>query len=400
MNEVVRYFAYGSNLLHERLLSRCKTAKKYCVARLEGYHFSFSKLSIDKSGKATIEKSDAETENASVYGFIYELAESELSKLDNFEGDEYEPIKVNVECYTKKDKSVNVVTYIAKSNNPQGDLIPYDWYHRLIIRGAEQHQLPEKYVNDLKNMRSEPDPKLLRDTRLEALRLLDGLLHQDTRIAGSKTVGDWIKLSAQLVVGGNSNKWAEAYDNFFMERISTRYLDPIKAIEKEYPGEKAKGQGFSILIIQCSLIEFLGSTYEGKIYTKFVESKEWDPDLHYQSSSKIMLNFFRECCPFKGEFTRNEIDDFYNDIRCGLFHEARVKGDWRIQLSTNHEEDGEIIKDKEGNLRPINYENKVLFRDLFTKYLERYFDWYKEELLKNTELQLAFKRKFDQLCRP
>ena len=136
-----------------------------------------------------------------------------------------------------------------------------------------------------------------------------------------------------------------------------------------------------------------------KIYTKFDESKEWNPELHYGSTWNMMRNFFKNCYPFKDDFSPTEIKDFYNNIRNGLFHEARVKGDWRIQLSKNHEEEGEIVNDKKGYLRPINYENKVLFRDLFKEYLKRYFERYRKELLQSEELQRAFKRKFDKLCR-
>lgn len=70
----VPYFAYGSNMLTERLQARCKSAKVRCVGSADGYRLAFSKKSQDGSGKATIRPDEA----SGVYGIVFDIDETEL----------------------------------------------------------------------------------------------------------------------------------------------------------------------------------------------------------------------------------------------------------------------------------------------------------------------------------
>jgi hypothetical protein len=79
-----KYFAYGSNMLLERLRRRCGSAQAIGVGTLNGYTLEFSKPSMDESGKATIVKSDVA--GARVVGVLYDIATEELRELDNAEG--------------------------------------------------------------------------------------------------------------------------------------------------------------------------------------------------------------------------------------------------------------------------------------------------------------------------
>jgi hypothetical protein len=79
-------------------------------------------------------------------------------------------------------------------------------------------------------------------------------------IAGWKTGKDWHKFRASLIVGGDEAKWHEASNEYFRTRLDLRYLHPIKILEEQ---KEFRGEGFSILTIQCSLIEFLESTVQG-----------------------------------------------------------------------------------------------------------------------------------------
>ena len=66
------YFAYGSNMLLERLRKRCKSARFLGVAVVHGYKLVFSKKSKkDGSGKATIAKTA--NDDAAVYGALFEI---------------------------------------------------------------------------------------------------------------------------------------------------------------------------------------------------------------------------------------------------------------------------------------------------------------------------------------
>lgn len=77
----IRYFAYGSNMLPQRLQRRCTSARKCGLAMLPGYDLSFCKISKDGSGKATLLPSSRL--EAKVYGVIFHLASDDLPNLDS-----------------------------------------------------------------------------------------------------------------------------------------------------------------------------------------------------------------------------------------------------------------------------------------------------------------------------
>src|SRR5262245_23395834 len=80
-----KYFAYGSNMLTERLCARgrCPSATLLDVGSIRGYTLQFSKKSKDSSGKATIVRSEAQ---ATVMGVVFEIDEAEKRDLDRAEG--------------------------------------------------------------------------------------------------------------------------------------------------------------------------------------------------------------------------------------------------------------------------------------------------------------------------
>jgi hypothetical protein len=67
-------------------------------------------------------------------------------------------------------------------------------------------------------------------------------------------------------------------------------------------------------------------------------------------------------------------------------HEARTKNGWTIAAKSKT---GDIISAK-----------KVVYRDNFDAALHHFIDWYKNALPTDIQLQAAFIRKFDDLCRP
>jgi len=93
------------------------------------------------------------------------------------------------------------------------------------------------------------------------------------KITKSKTSKYWLFLRKRLLADMENEKiWEEAY-LLFKERIDSRYLDYIKLIEDN--GNKI-GEGFAIMSIYCSLIEFLETTIQG---------------LNFQYKKKDLLEF-------------------------------------------------------------------------------------------------------------
>ena len=66
------FFAYGSNMLTERLRERCPDARPLGAAIARGYVLSFSKRSKDGSSKATLlTTTDGAKQDA--YGVLFEI---------------------------------------------------------------------------------------------------------------------------------------------------------------------------------------------------------------------------------------------------------------------------------------------------------------------------------------
>src|SRR5690606_7530841 len=76
------YFAYGSNLDHDRLHENCPTARLVSIARLQGYRLAFTRYSRATrwggSGVADILASPSDE----VWGAIWEIAAEHSAALD------------------------------------------------------------------------------------------------------------------------------------------------------------------------------------------------------------------------------------------------------------------------------------------------------------------------------
>ncbi|MCY4642760.1 MAG: gamma-glutamylcyclotransferase [Gammaproteobacteria bacterium] len=143
------YFAYGSNLLTNRLVDRCPSAQYYASACVDDFALEFSKNSKkDGSGKATFIPSHGQR----LYGAVFEMETSELEQLDRVESGYYREDSFKV-CLVATGTSKTVKTYIApeKSRNP--DLKPFDWYLALIVAGAMEHKLPQTVISAYQNTR-------------------------------------------------------------------------------------------------------------------------------------------------------------------------------------------------------------------------------------------------------
>jgi hypothetical protein len=203
----------------------------------------------------------------------------------------------------------------------------------------------------------------------------------DIQIAGSKTVDDWKAFQKELIVGGIQAQWVEAFDGYFYKRLSLRYLEPIRVLQDN---GTFQGEGFAIMAIQCSLIEFLASTIEGCNY-RYTHKGPLGPH-EYSNSSQLFTNFLTQRLPFNKEFPEALARDFYEGVRCGLLHEARTKNGWTISA------DG-----PKGTI--VDLREKIVYRNNFQEALLTFIKWYKGALPLEIALQEAFIRKFDSLCR-
>lgn len=204
------------------------------------------------------------------------------------------------------------------------------------------------------------------------------LIQADFEIAPGIDASLWHKSKAKLINRADQLSWESAFDNFFVGRIRSRYIDPINWIKDAGSG---CGEGFAITSIQCALIEFLAALRFGM---KYVHQNP-NPPYEYKNSRKLFIEFLRVTAPFSKYFGGDVAIQFYSEIRCGLLHEARTKGAWKIYRESP---DG----------RPIDSAKCIVYRDTLMDVVNQYIDEYKIEIVYNVDLQGAFIRKFDDLA--
>jgi gamma-glutamylcyclotransferase (GGCT)/AIG2-like uncharacterized protein YtfP len=170
---VVRYFAYGSNMLHQRLTARCASARVRGVAVLPAHRVGFAKYSwMDGSGKATILPArDARTE-----GVLYDLDDADIVTLDAIEG-VGKGYRRQVTQVLHAGAEVDAVTYEA--TDPDERQKPFDWYLALVLAGALQNHLSALTLDALRTVPWEQDTVLERPGRIAAVDALTAAGHAD-----------------------------------------------------------------------------------------------------------------------------------------------------------------------------------------------------------------------------
>ena len=151
MNATFLYFAYGSNLLTERIHMNNPSARFVSTACVENYKLTFGSESKRWGGApATI----VPVVGSQVWGVLWELGIEDLESLDKQEGvpNHYQRFKVPFKT------SENIQEYYAWTYHLVTGLdvapIPSAIYQKVILKGAIEHGLPEtylKFLSDIKN---------------------------------------------------------------------------------------------------------------------------------------------------------------------------------------------------------------------------------------------------------
>lgn len=208
------------------------------------------------------------------------------------------------------------------------------------------------------------------------------------KIAGELTIKDWEDLEKKLKLN-YENHWAEAY-NYFETRINTRYLIPIAAIINIRP---IQGEGFSIVNLQCSMIETIESFIDGWMHTHpiFINSKGGI----LKNNEKLFKSFFKRE-PFNKYSQRINGEKFYKNVRCALLHETQTRNNWKIRKGTTG-----------GKAFEFDGEFKIIYRDNFQKDIILLLEKYKDAIIKceefgdisTCELRENFIAKMNHICK-
>jgi len=149
-NNVLWFFAYDSAMNNTRLEGRGLKIISYEPAYLNDYELKFNKRSVDGTTKANIVR----VPEQKVYGIIYKLPKSELTKLDNIVGktsghydrQELQVITMNEEIFV-----ANVYTAVARHLVSEDEMRPSQQHVSTIVNAAVRHRLDPNYITYLKS---------------------------------------------------------------------------------------------------------------------------------------------------------------------------------------------------------------------------------------------------------
>ena len=159
----------------------------------------------------------------------------------------------------------------------------------------------------------------------------------------------------------------ESAINIFVDRIVGRFFKQIDILSNDY-----NQNGFSIMALECLLIETFAQFLKGLDDTHGVSKKEY---------IDFLINSLN-CFPSKAA-----AESFYSCIRCGILHQAQTKKNSGLTF---------------GEAYAIEYCDNFLMVsvDTFTNELRNFFRWYCQQLKNsgNNLLRLNFIKEMDYIC--
>ena len=161
IGDLMKYFAYGSNMSLLRLQERVPSAKKLEVVTLKNHQLRFHMSSTDGSGKC-----DAfQTNNCEdkVVGVLFEINKSEKIILDQAEslGVGYDEKCVFVQ--NKTGEIFEALIYFALKIDTS--LKPYSWYLNHVVIGAKETNLQTDYLALIESVECVEDPDKIREAK-------------------------------------------------------------------------------------------------------------------------------------------------------------------------------------------------------------------------------------------
>lgn len=201
-------------------------------------------------------------------------------------------------------------------------------------------------------------------------------------IAPDFTIAEWQSLHGQLDPESYDENWQTLIDHV-RNRLEKRFLEPADILlehEQEHiqKGSSPEGLGFSVLAIDCLLIETLCGYEQGQRTRR-------------GGTHKAFENFLNTAPRFKDAFGHaGRAGDFADAIRNGLLHDGETRKGWIIWQGRP---DGPIVADfGDGLLR--------LYRSAFHNALKEYVIDYFERLraADGTQLRRNLESRINQLC--
>lgn len=143
------YFAYGSNMERVQMKRLCPKARFVSKATLLDYELAFTKMSTSwGGGVADLRPAKGKV----VEGVLWEIPEQELKALDEYEGYPSAYIRKAITVETPDGKQVEAMAYFVAK--PGREYAPSKRYMKILIQGAEEHDLSPEYIAFLESIRT------------------------------------------------------------------------------------------------------------------------------------------------------------------------------------------------------------------------------------------------------
>lgn len=172
-----------------------------------------------------------------------------------------------------------------------------------------------------------------------------------------------------------SSDWLRAID-IFQKRFLGRFIEPVDLLiaQDETRPPIDRRFGFAVMAIDCLLIETLAAFREGLTTTR-------------DCSKRVFLDFLHTRPLFGDHFRGKLAEDFYDDFRNGVLHQAETKRNSKIWSV------GELVQQRDNGL----IVNRTKLHDLIKDEISSYC----QELLNadNAPLRANFRNKMDFICR-
>lgn len=143
------YFSYGSNMNLKQMKERCPDSTKIGIGFMNDAEICFPSFYESWNGGVAGFK---QSTGKKMWGVLFEISLSDLDNLRGFEGyvhgreshlNAYNEVQVMIDV---EGKSVECMTYDVFVT---GNFRPSLRYLQTIIRGAEENNLPEDYIESL-----------------------------------------------------------------------------------------------------------------------------------------------------------------------------------------------------------------------------------------------------------
>lgn len=184
-------------------------------------------------------------------------------------------------------------------------------------------------------------------------------------IADNYKLSDYLGIT--LTIQSSEAEWEKAI-NIFIDRMQGRYFDAINKLSNNGNKKSMQKYGFSIMCIQCLLIDTLVKFRYGPIL-----SKRGTLTYNYENRDKFTKFLKKE---FPTDFNHKIALRFYQDIRCGIMHFGTTKRNSRLTCDSKY-----LISEITGGNISVDI-------NILEKKLEQYFKKYIKELKQESQIEL------------